>query len=103
MLHVLLMLVQLPAVTEQVAPDLVQSLFLVQYVPLLDVPLEQTPHWESAVQVVARSPHSLTEQLDALVQVSPPVAQVPVLFSGQSLSTEQVCEVLWLLALRHRP
>ena len=71
-----------------------QSLVLVQYVPLLDVPFEQTPHPESAVHVVARSPHSFTEQLEALVHAPPPKAQVPLLFSGQSLSTEQLWAVV---------
>ena len=61
--------------------------------PWLDVPREHTPHCESAVQVVARSPHSFTEQLAALVQLPPPNAHVPLLFSGQSESSEQ----LWLV------
>jgi hypothetical protein len=103
MLHLLLFTVQLPVVTLQVAPDLVQSLVLVQYVPLLEEPLEHTPHVESAVQVVARSPHSLTEQLATLVQVCPPKAHRPLLFNGQSVSTEQACAVVWFEAFRHSP
>src|SRR3569623_130109 len=103
MLHLLWLFVQLPADTGQLAPLVVQSLFVVQYVPLLEVPFEHTPHCESALQVVARSPHSFTAQLAALVQLPPPVAQVPLLFSGQSASTEQACDVVWVLAFCHRP
>jgi hypothetical protein len=70
---------------------------------LLDVPFEQTPHCASAVQVVARSPQSFTVQLDTLVQLVPPKAQVPELLRGQSLSTEQACAVVWFELLRHSP
>ena len=55
------------------------------------------------MHVVALSEHSLTEQLATLVHDCPPKAQVPAVFRGQSVSTEQVCDVVWFEAFRHIP
>jgi hypothetical protein len=62
-------------------------------VPRREVPREQVPHCELAVQVVARSGQSLTAQLEALVQLPPPNTQVPLLRRGQSLSWLQTWDV----------
>ena len=91
-MHLLLAALHAPVVVMQDAVDFEQSVALVQYVPLLGEPFEQTPHAESAVQVVTPSGQSLTQSV-ALVHelVEPTAHEPPLVCSGQSLSTLHCC------------
>jgi hypothetical protein len=81
-----------PFVVMHDALDFEQSVALVQYVPLLGEPFEQTPQSESDVQVVTPSGQSLLQSVALVHDLIEPTAQAPpVVCAGQSLSTLHCC------------